>query len=147
MVCKQTCKSSHKMISGLRHTFGKVDFVHSSHDVVMWDILHSIADWDCSKILILLSDLEDLKSTWSGVLCIFGRQTFVHTSWMCKKLEFHTVLLNLRLFLQMQVFAWTENPLWDLVIDVLHSSSNQPRARGNLLRDEDCDKHSNKKND
>ena len=35
--------------------------------------------------------------------------------------------------------------LWDLVIDVLHSSSIQPRARGNLLRDEDCDKHSNEK--
>ena len=31
MVCQQTCKSSHKMDSGLRHTFGNIDFIHSSH--------------------------------------------------------------------------------------------------------------------
>ena len=31
MVCQQTCKSSHKMDSGLRQTFGNIDFIHSSH--------------------------------------------------------------------------------------------------------------------
>ena len=30
-VCQQTCKSSHKMDSGSRQTFGKIDLVHSSH--------------------------------------------------------------------------------------------------------------------
>ena len=30
-------------------------------------------------------DLEDSKSTSGGLLCIFGSQTFVPTSWMCKK--------------------------------------------------------------
>ena len=30
-------------------------------------------------------DLEDSKSTSGGILCIFGSQTFVPTSWMCKK--------------------------------------------------------------
>ena len=29
-VCQQTCKSSHKMDSGLRQTIGQIDFVHSS---------------------------------------------------------------------------------------------------------------------
>ena len=32
--------------------------------------------------------------------------------------------------------------LWDLVIEVLHSSSIQPRERGNLLRDEHSEKRS-----
>ena len=30
-------------------------------------------------------DLEDSKSTSGGTLCIFGSQTFVPFSWMCKK--------------------------------------------------------------
>ena len=30
-------------------------------------------------------DLEDSKSTSGRILCIFGSQTFVPTSWMCKK--------------------------------------------------------------
>ena len=30
-------------------------------------------------------DLEDSKSTSGGLLCIFGSQTFVPISWMCKK--------------------------------------------------------------
>ena len=30
-------------------------------------------------------DLEDSKSTSGGVSCTFGSQTFVPTSWMCKK--------------------------------------------------------------
>ena len=30
-------------------------------------------------------DLEDSKSTSGGILCIFGSQTFVPISWMCKK--------------------------------------------------------------
>ena len=30
-------------------------------------------------------DLEDSKSTSGGTLCVFGSQTFVSVSWMCKK--------------------------------------------------------------
>ena len=30
-------------------------------------------------------DIQDSKSTSGGVLCIFGRRTFVPISWMCKK--------------------------------------------------------------
>ena len=58
-------------------------------------------------------DLEDLKSTSSGVLCIFGSHTFVPTSWMCKKqtFMFHTVLQKLKSSLSMQVYAWTVFPL------------------------------------
>ena len=31
VVCQQTCKSSHKMDSGMRQTICKIDFIHSSH--------------------------------------------------------------------------------------------------------------------
>ena len=41
----------------------------------------------------------------------------------------------------MQVFAWTAFPFRS--IDVLHSSSNQPRARCNLYRDTQSEKSSN----
>ena len=37
-------------------------------------------------------------------------------------------------------FTWTVFLLWDLVIEVIHYSSLQPRARGNLLRDKLCEK-------
>ena len=37
--------------------------------------------------------------------------------------------------------------LWDFVIDLLHSSSIQPRARGNLLCDEHCEKTFQRKNE
>ena len=57
-------------------------------------------------------DLEDSKSTSGGMLCIFGRHTFVPISWMCKKRTFfHTVQRNLKLFLLMLVYAWMEFPL------------------------------------
>ena len=32
---------------------------------------------------------------------------------------------------------------WDLVVEVSHVPSNQPKARSNLLRDKHCEKHSN----
>ena len=59
------------------------------------------------------------------------------------KLLFHTVQQKLKLFLLMQVYAWMEFPLfdlWDLVIEVLHSSSNQYKkskenVQGNLPHD------------
>ena len=35
--------------------------------------------------------------------------------------------------------------LWDLVTEVLHSSLNQPKARGKLSRDEQSEKRSNAK--
>ena len=33
--------------------------------------------------------------------------------------------------------------IWDLVVEVSHVPSNQPKARSNLLRDKHCEKHSN----
>ena len=57
-------------------------------------------------------DLGDSKSTPGGILCIFGSNTFVPRSWMCRnRFQFHTVLQKLKPFLSMQVCAWTVFPL------------------------------------
>ena len=63
---------------------------------------------------------------------------FPHVGCARNKLLFRTVQRNLRLFsLSMQVYVLD---LWDLVLEVLHSSSNQPKKskeheQGNLLHD------------
>ena len=49
--------------------------------------------------------------------------------------SFHTVLLNLRIYLVMLVYAMDGSPvldLWDLLLEVLHSSS-QPKAQGHFV--------------
>ena len=49
------------------------------------ETLSNSADWDYIKTPIFAGDLEDSKSTSGGTLCVFGSQTFVPISWMCKK--------------------------------------------------------------
>ena len=55
----------------------------NSNNIVMWEIQQ------CRTGLFQGSDsagdLEDSKSTSGGTLCVFGSQTFVPISWMCKK--------------------------------------------------------------
>ena len=74
-------------------------------------------------------DLEDSKSTSGGVLCIFGSQTFVPISWMCKKQtsvshsSTEAEVLSLDAGLRMDGIPAFD--LWDLVIEVFHSSRNQ----------------------
>ena len=97
-------------------------------------------------------DLEDSKSTSGRILCIFGSRTFVPLSWMCKKqtsvshcsTESETISLDAGL----RVDGVPALDLWDVVIEVLHSShnntpptqknaANEGRARGaagNCLR-------------
>ena len=76
-------------------------------------------------------DLEDSKSTSTRVLCIFGSQTFVTISWMCKKqtLVSHSStesdVISLDAGLRMDgIFALD---LWDMVIEVLRSTINTAR--------------------
>ena len=62
-------------------------------------------------------DIEDSKSTSGGILCIFGSHTFVPISWMCKK---QTSVSH-----SSAEAAVPALDLWDLVIEVFHSSPNQ----------------------
>ena len=74
-------------------------------------------------------DLEDSKSTSGGILCIFGSRTFVPISWLCKKQtsvshsSTEAEIISLDAGLRMDGTPALD--LWDLVIEVFHSSPNQ----------------------
>ena len=74
-------------------------------------------------------DLEDSKSTSGGVLCIFGRRTFVLISRMCKKLtsvshgSTEAEVISRDTGLRMDGIPALD--LWDSVIEVFHSSPYQ----------------------
>ena len=95
-------------------------------------------------------DLEDAKSTSGGILCMFGSHTFVPISWMCKKQTSvshsaaESEIISLDAGLRMDGIPALD--LWDSVIEVLHSSSNQNKkskenVHGNLLHDAPSRKH------
>ena len=75
-------------------------------------------------------DLEDSKSTSGGLLCSFGRHTFVPISWMCKK---QTSVSRSSTESEIH-FSWTQDirmdgipalTLRDMVIEVFHSVPNK----------------------
>ena len=74
-------------------------------------------------------DLEDSKSTSGGILCISGKLTFVPTSWMCKKRtsvshsSTEVEVISLDAGLRMDGIPALD--LWELVIEVFHSSPHQ----------------------
>ena len=89
-------------------------------------------------------DLEDSKSTSAGVLCIFGSQTFMPISWMCKKQTSLSHSSTEAEVISSDAGLRTDGiptlALWDLVIEVFHSQSNQiekskgQKSQGNLSR-------------
>ena len=95
---------------------------------VMREILHSIADGDCSRIPILLGILKTRNRLGRGVLCVFVGRTFVTISWMRKKpisvshssTESEIISLDAGL----RIDGIPALTLWDLVIEVFHSVPN-----------------------
>ena len=95
-------------------------------------------------------DLEDSKSTSGGLWCIFGRQTFVPISSMCKKqasvLHSSTEAVIISLDAGSRMDGIPALGLWDLVVEVFHSSPNhfnntKDQVRGNLSRNTTSNKH------
>ena len=95
-------------------------------------------------------DLEDSKSTSDGLLCIFGSHTFVSISWLWKKQtsvphgSTEAEIISLDAGLRMDGISALD--LWDLVVEVFHSSPNQlnnnkDQVQGNLSRDTTSNKH------
>ena len=70
-------------------------------------------------------DLEDSKSTSGGTLCIFGSDTFVPISWMCKKQtsvshsSTESEIISLDAGLRLDGIPALD--LWDLIISVFGS--------------------------
>ena len=98
----------------------------------------------------IAGDLEDSQSTSGGVLCIFGSHTFVPIRLMCKKQisvshsSTESEIISLNAGLRMDGISALD--FWDLVVEVLRSSSNQPKkskenVQGNLMHDTPSRKH------
>ena len=95
----------------------------------------SIVDWVCSKtqtlLATLLATLKISKQTSARISCLFGSRTFVPFSWMCKKQtsvshsSIESEVLSLDAGLRMDGIP--AHDLWDLVVEVLHSSEDVHR--------------------
>ena len=113
----------------------------------MWEILHNSADWHYSKILISQGILK-IQIRVPGRMCTFGCHTFVPTSWMCKKqtsvsqCSKESEVISLDTCLRMDGSPALD--LWDFVLVVLQSSSNQ--VQGNLTRAKQSRKHQQQNN-
>ena len=101
-----------------------------------------------------IRDLEDSKSISWRILCIFGRHTFVPMSWMWKKQISVSHSLTEAEIISLDAGLRTDGfpalDLWNLVIEMLHSSFNQTKkskekVRGDLLRNKPSIKHTNPK--
>ena len=75
---KKTCSCSYKMDQSLWQTFGAFDLCYMGNTAQQCRL-------GLFQDSYFAGDLEDSKSTSGGILCIFGSQTFVPISWMCKK--------------------------------------------------------------
>ena len=105
-----------------------------------WD-KHSIVERDCSKTQTLLV-LEDSRSTSDGIQCVFGSRTFGKKPIPVSNSATESECVSLDAGLHMDGIPALD--LWDMVTEVLHSSSNQP-VQGDLLRDKDQCRYTNTK--
>ena len=84
-------------------------------------------------------DLEDEKSISGRILCMFGSHKFVPISWMCKKQtsvshsSTESEIISLDAGLRMAGIPTLD--LWDLVIEVLHSSSNKIKGPNETVQE------------
>ena len=105
----------------------------------MWRTLHSIVDLDYSKTLTLMETLKTqnrprsdfcvtsgVERSFPQVGCVRHKTSVSHSSTEAEVLSLDAGL---------RLDGIHACALWDFVNEVLHSSSNQPKARGNLLRE------------
>ena len=103
-------------------------------NIVMWVIQFNIVDWAYFKILILLETLKNKNHTpeESYVVC----RRFVPISWMCKKQKTvshsfsESEIISLDAGLRMDGILALD--VWDVVIDMLHSSNDVPPTQKKL---------------
>ena len=132
MVSEQTCRSVTKwtqagdrrlarLITYIRHTRNYRQHCHVGNTAQRCR-LGLFQDSDFS------GDLEDTKSTSGGILRIFESRTCVPISWMCKKQTSVSHSSTEPEFISLDAgFRIDGIPalgLWDVLIEVLHSSKN-----------------------
>ena len=133
MVSEQTCTSSHQTDRSFWQTPGSFDFWYTPHEwfwsnIVMWEILYNSAELGLSEDSDFAGDLEDSK--------IDFRENFLHI-WKshvrATKFDMQGTNVSFTQFNGIwNYFSWGPRmdgtpalDLWDLVIEVFHSSSNQ----------------------
>ena len=95
----------------------------------MWETLQKQCRLGLFQHSDFAGDLEESKSTSVGILCLFGSRTFVLISWMCNKQtsvshsSTEAEVISLDAGLRMDGIPALD--LWDLVIELFHSSPNQ----------------------
>ena len=109
-----------------------ISYIHHTNEyrkIVMWETQHNNADLACFKTLILQVNMKTQNQ--QQVLCIFGSQTFVPTSWLCKKQtsvsHSSTKAELISLDAGLRVDGIPALDLWDQVIEVSHSSPTQSK--------------------
>ena len=104
------------MISKIHHTCEHKQYCHGGNTAKQCK-LGLFQDSDFA------GDIEDSKSTSGGTLCVYGRHTFVPTSWMCKKQtavshsSTESEIISLDAGLRLDGLLALE--LWDLIVSVL----------------------------
>ena len=116
------------------------DFIHSSHKLLPTILSCGYSAQHC-RLVCFAGDLEHSKSTSGRILCIFGSRTVVSISWICKKQtsvshnSTESEIISLDAGLRMDGIPALD--LWDLVIEVLRSTTIQavkPRPKHQLKR-------------
>ena len=99
-------KRLNRLISYIHHT------CEYRHYIVKWETQHNIADEDCFKTLISQETLKT-RSQHQEEFFAFSEVTRSYQQVGCarNRLQFHTVPRKLKLFLLMEVYAWTVFPL------------------------------------
>ena len=109
----------------------------SINSIVMWETLHSNADWDCFKTPILREILRT-QNLLRVEHCAFSDVIhFVPISWMCKKqtsvshssTESETISLDAGLRLD----GIPALDLWDMIVAVLGNTNQSHKERGDPL--------------
>ena len=140
MVSEQTCTINHQMANAW------IDWFQYCHvgNTAKQRRLGLFQDSDFA------GDLEDLKSTSGGTLCIFGSHTFVPISWMCKKQtavshsSAESEIISLDAGLRLGGLLALE--LWDLIVSVFGSVIQTSDGTGRLVDTERSQKSQGKIN-
>ena len=116
LVCKQTCSSSHKMDKSMWPTFSSFDFIHSSHKWL--PTMQSCGKHGQALSIGFISRLRLCWRPWRlkiNLRCLvyFWEVELSSQSVGCakSKLQFRTVLQNLKSFRLMLVYDWTSSLL------------------------------------
>ena len=112
----------------------------NTNSIVMWETLPNNADWDCFKTQILQGILRIRHQLRVEHLCIFGSDTSVPISWMCKKQtsvshsSTESEIISSDAGLRLDGIPALD--LWDLIVAVLGNTNQSHKEQGDLFQNQ-----------